>query len=250
MATKIRDMENTITGIELNNNVDECYFVLDEEDGLSYNITREELIKFIKFYGIQQGVLGSVITRSVGGGGDQLPHWLATVGSTAGIVKHFLYGSLVVEAENDAFNKTFSTSGGNNGTTSVVARQDHTHAELASIANEYGSHTAVFSFTGLSSHAITKSMLLDKMKYTPTKSINPAIVYTMWIYNSGSLIVIEQGALSETITTALSETVTGGTWREFSSLNFPSLSTTKQYQVAITFTDDRGLYIPNTGSSN
>lgn len=249
MATKIRDMENTITGIELNNNVDECYFVLDEEDGLSYNITREELIKFIKYYGIQQGVLGSVITRSVGGGGDQLPHWLSTVGSTAGIVKHFLYGSLVVEAENDAFNKTFSTSGGNNGTTEVVARQDHTHAELASIANEYGSHTAVFSFTGESTFPITKSMLLAKMKYTPTKSINPAIVYTMWVYLGGELIPIQQGSLNETITSTTSETVAGGIYQEFSVLNLASLNTTKRYVIAITFTDDRGLYIPNISGS-
>lgn len=250
MATKIRDIENTITGQALSNNVDECYFVLDEEDGLSYNINREELVKFIKFYGIQQGVLGSVITRSVGGDGDQLPHWLSNVGSTAGIVKHFLYGSLVVEAENDAFNKTFSTSGTINGTTSVVARADHTHAELASIVNERGSHTAVFSFTGLSQHAITKSMLLAKMKYTPTKSINPAIVYTMWLYNSDELVVIQQGTLSETITTATSETITGGVYKEFSSLNFPALSTTKQYQIAITFTDDRGLFIPTGGTGS
>ena len=143
MATKIRDIENEITGAELKNSTNEAYFPVDIDDDLTYRINRNELIDFIVKRGTTQNILGTVVSRDTGNDADEIPYFI-TNNTDAGIVKHIALGGLMVETPNSAYNKPFSASGGTNGNQSIVARADHTHTELASISLENNSHIAVF----------------------------------------------------------------------------------------------------------
>ena len=244
MATKIRDIENEITGAELKNSTNEAYFPVDIDDDLTYKINGDELIDFIIGRGQQEGLEGKIVNKNVGyhsgrvmvNGTDIYEGSILTCGG--GMVQPVL--------PNSAFNKNFSNAGGTNGTTQVVARADHTHAELASISLKNNSHIAVFVVKNSTVFPITEQMLLDKMNYGATSDINPAIGYTIWNRVGDYLVDITSDFDSLQV-----EYQTGNkppsqllTYYRFKEFVIPSLNSAKSYVIKINFVDDGGMAIP------
>ena len=249
MATKIRDIQNEITGVELKNSNNEAYFPVDIDNGLTYRINRNELIDFIIKRGTTQNILGTVVHRDTGNDADEIPYFI-TDNTGVGIVKHTFLGGLTVEAPNSAFNRNFSDEGGTNGTTKVVARADHTHKELASISLENNSHVAVFVVENSASFTITEQMLIDQMNYEAKHDINPAIGYTIWDRVSPYLIDISNdfGNLQVEYQKGNKSPTPLFTYHRFRQFVIPTLNSTKSYVIKINFVDDGGMAIPVGGS--
>ena len=248
MAIKIRDIENEITGAELKDSDNKAYFPVDIEDDLTYKINRDELIDFIIERGQQEGLVGKIVNKDVGyhsgrvmvNGTNIYEGSILTCGS--GMVQPVL--------PNNAFNKTFSTAGGTNGTSQVVARADHTHAELSAINFSNNAHIAVFEVENSTVFPITEQMLLDKMNYGATLDINPAIGYTIWNRVGDYLIDITSGFDSLQVEyQAGNKTPTAGfTYSRFKQFVIPGLNATKSYLIKVNFVDDGGMAIPVGGS--
>jgi hypothetical protein len=250
MAIKIRDIENEITGLELKNSTNEAYFPVDIDDGLTYRINRNELIDFILKRGTSQNILGTSVYRDTGNDANEIPYFI-TNSTGYGIMIHTSLGGVIVEAPNSAFNKTFSNTGGTNGTTQVVARADHTHAELSAITLENNPHIAVFEVEDSTSFPITEQMLKDKMNYVPVKDINPAIGYTIWTRVSPNLIDVTRDFVDLQVEYQSSSGTTtvpvGYTLHRFKQFTVTGLSSSKSYVVKINFVDDGGMAIPVGG---
>ncbi len=246
---RIREIQDTITGLELKNSNNESWFPLDmEETGLTYRINRDELIDFIIRRGTSQNILGTSIYKDTGNDADEIPYFI-TNNTGYGIVIHTSLGGLIVDAQKSAFNKDFSSAGGINGSSIKVAREDHTHSELSSISLVNNTHTATFYVTGETSYTITKTMLLSQMKYTPTKYINPTINYMIHLVNSNELTPLSTSDLTAVINQETAFTATTYVLKEFVSLALTGLTTTKKYAINIIFTDNGGMSIPIDGGS-
>ena len=249
MATKIRDIENEITGVELKNSNNEAYFPVDIDNGLTYRINRNELIDFIIKRGTTQNILGTSVYRDTGNDADEIPYFI-TNNTGVGIVKHTFLGGLTVEAPNSAFNRNFSDEGGTNGTTKVVARADHTHKELASISLENNSHVAVFEVENSTAFTITEQMLKDKINYEVKLDINPAIGYTIWNRHSPYLIDVTNdfGSLQVEYQAGHKSSTQLFTYWRFKQFTIPTLNSQKSYVIKVNFVDDGGMAIPVGGS--
>jgi len=251
MATKIRDIENTITGTELKNRANEAYFPVDIDEGLTYRINRNELIDFIVKRGTSQNILGTVVSRDTGGDANEIPYFI-TNNTDAGIVRHLSLGGLVVETPKSAFNRNFSNSGGTNGSQYIVARADHTHTELEAISLSNNAHMAVFEIESSTSFTITEQMLLDSMNYNPTSDINPAIGYTIWFRSGNYLIDVTRdfSSLQVEYQTGNKPPSPAYTYHRFKQFIISPLNTTKSYVVKVNFIDDGGIKIPIGGSGS
>lgn len=250
MATKIRDIQQTITGQQLKDSANEGYFPVDITDGLTYNITRTELVDFIIKRGQQAGLIGAIVNKGVGYHSGRV--MVNGTNIYEGSILTCGGGKIQPLLPNSAFNKNFSDAVGTNGTTQVVARADHTHTELTAISLQDNAHIAVFQTTNVTSYTITEQMLKDKMRYSPVKDISPVIGYTVYHIVDPNMVDVTTD-VTETIEyqggTGTTIAPSGHVMKRFKQLVISGLSTSKSYAIKVNFTDNGGIAVIAGASS-
>lgn len=250
MFKRIKDITKEISGMELSNSNKDVWFPCDMDEGSTYRTNRNGLVAFIIEKAKAIGLLGSASERNMGNDAGSVPSFRDNNSST-GIMRHIGMGRIAIESVKTAFNRAFTPSGGNNGTSIDVARGNHTHDKLFLISDSDNSHSGTFRFTGVDSLRIDEFQLFDLMPYKPELVINPAITYTAYIYkddgNEGKLVPISKDSLGGVVYTKVVETTSAGRRLAFDYLHFDKLDPSLNHVVIMHWIDDGGIFVANSG---
>ena len=174
---------------------------------------------------------GDAVTYDVGINGGLL---VGNIGGN-GVMRYDSGAGVHTATEGSAFNKNFGTA------ESTVARGNHDHNSLKNGC------IGVWEKTGSVTATIDKTALETKMGYDSRNYINPAVNYKIWTRNDTAPYTLDDEELTGKITSKLALSATSGDYYEFDKITFTGLNATKTYMIQLSWIDDGGIFIANSG---